>query len=179
MDATSLRLLVKIAAEKGWHMGKLDVSTAFLNAPLDQDIVIVQPPRFLVELGLVAEGEYWLLRRALYGLRVAPRKWELERDKRMRDATWTEAGRTWSFKQLSSDASVWLVLADGVAVGVFGVTSMTSLPLVPEAWSRQLCDRSGHCGGHLCQSCWHSEAAGSPSTFQRRTRTLGCRRRHA
>merc|ERR1712194_675214 len=88
MDASGLRMLTKIAANSKWSMGKLDISTAFLNAPLSEQTIIVRPPAFLLALGLIEEDELWLLSRALYGLRVAPKAWEIERDLRLRAAAW-------------------------------------------------------------------------------------------
>ena len=72
-------------------MEKLDIRTAFLNAPLGEDVVVVKPPAFAVQQGMAAADELWLLHKALYGLRVAPRKWEQERDQKMSTATWTTA----------------------------------------------------------------------------------------
>ena len=106
MDASGLRVMTKVAAQKGWCLGKLDISTAFLNAALD-GVVVCKPPQFLIQQGMASETELWLLRRALYGLRVAPRAWEKERDDKMKKTSWTSEGRTFWYEQTASDASIW------------------------------------------------------------------------
>ena len=38
-------------------------------------LVLMLPPKILIRLGLVKEGEMWLIERALYGLRKSPKLW--------------------------------------------------------------------------------------------------------
>jgi hypothetical protein len=73
-NLTSLRLAVAHSAWQRIKYGQsqtlvtADVGTAFLNALLSQD-VFVQPPK---DIGC-KPGHCWKLRRALYGLRCAPK----------------------------------------------------------------------------------------------------------
>ena len=54
----------------------MDVSAAFLNADIDPDhLVIVEPPKAWVRMGLCKQGEYWTVRKAIYGVRQSPRYW--------------------------------------------------------------------------------------------------------
>ena len=53
--------------------------------------IIVSPPRILVHLGLVEEGEKWLVLRALYGLPEAPAAWACDRDLKLSKMTWRNA----------------------------------------------------------------------------------------
>ena len=58
--ASEMRTLLALGATKGWSVGSLDVKTAFLHAPMDDDldgIVLVRPPAILKRLGLVEPGE--------------------------------------------------------------------------------------------------------------------------
>ena len=69
------------AAHKGWSTWSVDVRTAFLNAELDdEDVVLVRPPRIFVDAGAVEEGTLWWVKKALYGLRQAPACWQRHRD---------------------------------------------------------------------------------------------------
>ena len=70
-QATSIRCLVALAAEHGWTLHQMDVCTAFLNAPVDEDIY-VEPPAGIEE-GL--KGKVLHLRKSLYGLKQSPRNW--------------------------------------------------------------------------------------------------------
>ena len=121
MDTTSLRLLIKLAAQRRWSLGKLDIKTAFLNAPLHNYTVVVRPPQLAILLGLAEAGGLWLLLRTLYGLRVAPKAWEEERDKQLREAKWSKGLKKYKFKQLLSEASLWLVLGDDHLVAMIGI----------------------------------------------------------
>jgi hypothetical protein len=55
----------------------LDVKSAFLNRKLAEVVHVQQPPGFIVAGG---EHKVLRLRKALYGLRQAPRAWNLKLD---------------------------------------------------------------------------------------------------
>ena len=72
-----MRIMRALAAQEGWSLGSLDVKAAFLCAELDEEeggVIIVQPPTILVRLGLAKPGVLWQLKKALYGLRCAPKR---------------------------------------------------------------------------------------------------------
>eukprot|EP00975_Prorocentrum_lima_P061677 12881270-Prorocentrum_lima.AAC.1 len=59
-----------------------DISTAFLNAPIDESkVVLITPPQILLKLGIVTPGTIWKIRKAVYGLKESPRLWQEERDR--------------------------------------------------------------------------------------------------
>ncbi|CAM9686719.1 unnamed protein product, partial [Heterosigma akashiwo] len=47
VNAASLKLLLAISANKGYHVDSLDISTAFLNGDIDGDVYVRQPPGFI------------------------------------------------------------------------------------------------------------------------------------
>ena len=65
----SVRILLVVAAQEGWSVHHLDVKSAFLNGDL-KEVYVRQPPGFAVP---EEEGKVYRLRKALYGLRQAPR----------------------------------------------------------------------------------------------------------
>ena len=88
-------------------IGKLDVKGAFMYAPLPPHMhVLVRPPRSWVRLGFVREGELWVLRKAVYGLRIAPRAWGTERDDKLKKVTWKAEGKTFTLLQCAADSQV-------------------------------------------------------------------------
>ena len=68
--------LVALAAQNGWHIDHLDVVTAFLNPDIDCETVFMTLPRGIdwVDTRFTA-AQFVRLRKALYGLRQAPRLW--------------------------------------------------------------------------------------------------------
>ncbi|CAI7777644.1 unnamed protein product, partial [Closterium sp. NIES-54] len=70
---TTLRTLLAGAAIKGWVVKQMDVTTAFLNGVLEEEIFMAQPEG--LEDG---SGRVLKLKKALYGLKEALRQWYLK-----------------------------------------------------------------------------------------------------
>ncbi|KAL2243673.1 UNVERIFIED_CONTAM: Retrovirus-related Pol polyprotein from transposon RE2 [Sesamum indicum] len=71
--AVTVRLFLALAATKGWVLQQLDVNNAFLHGYLDEDIYVLPPAGYNVDLGLVCK-----LERSLYGLKQASHQWNVE-----------------------------------------------------------------------------------------------------
>ncbi|CAI7805935.1 unnamed protein product [Closterium sp. NIES-54] len=69
---TTLRVLLHVAAHRDYELHSLDFSTAFLQGSLHKEIWLRRPPGFTRTSPV---GTQWSLRRPVYGLRQAPRKW--------------------------------------------------------------------------------------------------------
>ena len=65
----SLRILLALVAAFDLECHSADVTNAFLNAILDEEVYVQCPP------GFTTPGMAWRLKRALYGLKTAPRAW--------------------------------------------------------------------------------------------------------
>ncbi|CAI7875784.1 unnamed protein product [Closterium sp. NIES-54] len=70
---TTLRTLLAGVAIKGWLVKHMDVTTAFLNGVLEENIFMEQPEGFDDGIGRVLK-----LKKALYGLNQAPSQWYLK-----------------------------------------------------------------------------------------------------
>lgn len=62
----TIRLLLAVAAQKGWKVFQLDVKFAFLNGFLKVEIYVEQPEEFAVQ---GHEEKMYLLKKAFYGLK--------------------------------------------------------------------------------------------------------------
>jgi hypothetical protein len=61
----TIKLVIALAANRGWSLMHLDVKSAFLNGPLQEEVYVSQPP------GFVKKNQEWMvykLHKALYGL---------------------------------------------------------------------------------------------------------------
>jgi hypothetical protein len=68
----ALRLLIALAARLELKINHLDVTAAFLNGELTEEIYMKQPEGF-VKPGM--ENKVWLLKKAIYGLKQASKAW--------------------------------------------------------------------------------------------------------
>jgi len=67
----TIRTILSLAACKEWNVYQLDVKSAFLHGELMEDVYVEQPMGY--QRG--DNNNVYKLRKALYGLRQAPRAW--------------------------------------------------------------------------------------------------------
>ena len=85
-DGTTLRCLMRCAAQRSWSIGTVDIKTAFLLAPRPDErerLLVARPPRVLVEAGICPPTELWEISHAVYGLNDAPANWSHYRDREL------------------------------------------------------------------------------------------------
>jgi len=71
---TTIRMLLQKAVNESLHLHQMDVKGAYLNAPIDKDIYVQQPPGY----ELTDESNRQLtchLKKSLYGLKQSGRNW--------------------------------------------------------------------------------------------------------
>jgi hypothetical protein len=64
--------VISIAAEMGWKIYQMDVKTTFLNGLIEEEVYIEQPQGFEVH---GRDSHVCRLKKALFGLKQAPRAW--------------------------------------------------------------------------------------------------------
>ena len=100
----SFKLFLAIAANEGFKLKSLDVTSAFLQGePLERD-VFMEPPK-----EAKVEGKVWKLMKSAYGLYDASRKWFL--------AVKAEVLGI-GMKPVSGDEAVFHMIKDGILIGL-------------------------------------------------------------
>jgi hypothetical protein len=76
-------LLLAFAANNGWKVHHLNVKSAFLHGELEEEVYVAQPEGYALK---GKEQHVLKLSKALYGLRQAPRAWNVKLDKSLKKA---------------------------------------------------------------------------------------------
>jgi hypothetical protein len=116
----SVRLLLALAAEASWNVHHMDVKSAFLNGDLKEEVYVCQPPGFVV---LGQEHKVLRLRKALYGLRQAPRAWNEKLDATLKRIGFHQSEHEHAMYRRGDSSSVLLV---GVYVDDLIITGASS-----------------------------------------------------
>ena len=64
--------MIVLATAKGWQLHQMDVKNVFLQGKLEEEVYMVQPPRFESSMHPIVVCR---LKKPLYGLKQAPRAW--------------------------------------------------------------------------------------------------------
>ena len=99
----SIRSVIALASKNELKMHQLDVTTAFLNGELEEEVYVKQPEGFVVES---QEHLVCKLKRSLYGTQ-SPRCWNQTLHTQLMEM---------GFKQTPSDPCIYTSLSDGLCV---------------------------------------------------------------
>lgn len=92
---SSLRLILACAVEYGLYVHQMDVTTAYLNGNLSEDIYMAQPELFV---DVKNPNKVCKLNKTIYGLKQAGREWNAKLDSVLKSI---------GFKQCNSDSCVY------------------------------------------------------------------------
>lgn len=101
----SIRTLIAIAAAKGLIIEQFDVSTAFLNGDITDNLYIEAPDGYDID-----KHKCLKLKRALYGLKQAPRVWNSKFDKTLKKL---------GFRSIKNDGCVYISEHLDIYIGVY------------------------------------------------------------
>ena len=103
----SIRTVIALAVKKGLKLHQMDVTTAFLNGELEEEVYMKQPE------GFVADGQEHLvckLRKSIYGLKQSPRYWNSALNAQL---------KTMGFNQSASDPCIYTSLEEMFILAVY------------------------------------------------------------
>ena len=107
----ALRVALVLSSLNNWLGAVSDIASAFLLAPWPKDLprYAIRPPKVVRDSGEATDSEYWVIDRALYGLRESPAIWGSFRSKRLSEARISFDGVILRFVATISDPELWLV----------------------------------------------------------------------
>eukprot|EP00873_Tetraselmis_striata_P000272 jgi/Tetstr1/420536/TSEL_011626.t1 len=108
---TTIRVMFAIAVQYGWNIHQVDVDTAFLYAPVEEEIYMRPPPGYEQ---YDARGRPMVLRllKSLYGLKQSPRNWHNTLHKFL---------VCYGFQQLKSDPGAYVYWQGGQLICILVV----------------------------------------------------------
>ncbi|GJV14093.1 ribonuclease H-like domain, reverse transcriptase, RNA-dependent DNA polymerase [Tanacetum coccineum] len=77
----TVRLILALATYHGWQVHHLDVKSVFLHEDLKEEVYVTQPEGFIQQGN---SRKVYKLTKALYGLRQAPRAWNMKLDQTLK-----------------------------------------------------------------------------------------------
>ena len=115
-EGVTLRVALAFAARYvTWKGFTIDVKSAFLYAPIGaeaqgrEERIVVKPPSFLTELGILKGTDRWWVKKALYGLPTSPKDWGNYRDQEFRALRLLCGERQYGLVQSKADESLWFL----------------------------------------------------------------------
>ena len=104
MRLESVRALIALSVQYGLELHQVDVTTAFLNGELEEEVFMEQPDGFVTP---GREGLVCKLKKSIYGLEQSPRCWNVVLD-------------SFGFVQADSDPCIYIAAeGDPFLLGVY------------------------------------------------------------
>ena len=94
----TVRLLLALAAHRGWTLQQYDVKNAFLHGDLTEEIYMALPPGYSSLVSSTPASVVCRLRKSIYSLKQSPRAWF---------ARFTTAMRTRGYRQCNGDHTLF------------------------------------------------------------------------
>ena len=129
--------MLSLACSKETTWSSVDITSAFLNAGIhEDDTVLITPPPILVKMDIVKPNTVWRVKKAIYGLREAPRLWQQERDQQLQELQFVYNDRSVHLVQSYIHTSLWFI-AEGPRESTMGIPPFDN-KLRSDEWTAQL-----------------------------------------
>ena len=84
----SLRVLIALSVQYGLKLHQVDVTTAFLNGNLEEEVYMTQPKGFVTK---GEENRVCKLKKSIYGLKQSPLRWNTVFDSHLKEMGFTQS----------------------------------------------------------------------------------------
>ena len=120
----SVRIIMSLAAKYDLELDQMDVSTAYLNGELEEELYMSPPPGVPIQ-----PGYCWQLKRSLYGLKQAGRTWNKTLDYTLGELRFTRLDAETCLYVLCKDGKVCflVVYVDDLLLAATNRTFMNSI----------------------------------------------------
>ena len=114
LSTTGRNMVFAITSKRRWRMALGDIKTAFLNGDDTQYArqIYGEPPNDVKQYLGMSDKELFRIRKAIYGLLNAPRKWVEKLWKELRNDGWTQS---------TLEPCVWRLFSGTELVGLLGI----------------------------------------------------------
>ena len=115
LDAPLLQLMLSLACAPSTTWSSIDITSAFLNADIhEDDTVLVTTPPILVKMDIVKPNAVRHVKKAIHGLREAPRLWQKARDQKLRELEFSNNDKLAHLVQSHIHPSLWFIAEGAV-----------------------------------------------------------------
>ena len=128
----TMRTIIALAIQNGLKLHQMDVTTAFLNGELKEEVYMKQPERYVVK---GKEGLVCKLKKSIYGLKQSPRCWNLAFDNYLKQTRFVQAAGDPCLYMASEEEM--LLIATYVDDILLAGKSMKRMNTVKQALSQQ------------------------------------------
>lgn len=118
---STIRMIIALSAQKNLILHQIDVKTAFLNSPLDEEIFVEQP------VGVVNDQMVCKLNKCIYGLKQASRVWNKYLDNILRQIGFIQSSADPCLYHFNGELTFLMVWVDDIIVISFSEARITMI----------------------------------------------------
>ena len=134
--AETLRAVLVRSGQRRYSAWATDIKNAFLLAPIPgtaKKRYALRPPAILVQLGIVEQGEVWIVGKALYGFKESPKWWAQYRDQVLSTTHFQVPFGFAKLKRIASDENLWKICRDDDTVLGFVLVYVDDILILSQA----------------------------------------------
>lgn len=147
----SVRAVLALSAQHGLKVHQMDVSSAFLNGDLSEEIYMSQPPGFIENENMVCK-----LNKSIYGLKQAPKCWNASLDNYLKNQKFVRSSSdSCVYTKVDGDVCIVAVYVDDIIIACKSVERIRDIKssLSSRYKMKDLGELSYFLGVNVIQNC--------------------------